>query len=429
MKRRFTLYVCFLVGLSWGCEPEIDPVSLHSGALSIDRYVSIGDAYSVGATNGGIYRAGQEYSYPNLLAGQLREVQPLPFNQAYLGMNGTGYLTLARVRESACSDQLLVPTLVRESEDQSLFENISTSAPFHNLAIPELDMGTVLEENLGATNPFFNRMIPEGGNFSYADLIEQVQAKLYTVWVGLEMAWSFARNGHPKDSIGSDVVETFGSNLDTLISKIYRTQPQTTVLIGDIPDVTTFPFFTTVSHVYTDTLTCNMQPIYIQVETTPGTMRVREAEDADRILLSANAMIGIPVEGGGFLGLSEDFPLPDSLVLDQTEVQRVRSFIGGANQRIQERVSFYRESKPFPYQVKRVNLSQKLNNALQGQTLAGLDVSATYLTGGLFSIDGYTFSPRGNTLIANFIIEEINESFEAQVPPLNIADFEGVVFP
>ena len=429
MKKRFTLYVCSLVTLFWACEPEIDPVDLHFGQLAIDRYVSIGDAYTVGSTNDGIYRASQESAYPALLAQQIREVQPLPFNQAYLGMNGTGFLSLERVQETSCPDQPLIPQLVREGGDQSLFENVSSSAPFHNLGIPDLDVNTIFDPNLGESNAFFNRMVPEGGSFSYSDLLDQVQAKLYTVWVGMEMVWKVARFGQPKDSIGSKAVELFGEKLDSLVTRIYANQPQATILIGDIPDVSTFPFFSSVSHQFTDSNTCTVQPIFIQVETTPGSTTVREAEEADRILLSASFLIGSPVEGGGLLGLSEEFPLPDSLVLDQREVQQVRSLIAGYNQRIQEVASFYQENKPFPYQVKRVNLSQGLNNAFQGQTLDGLDVSATYLTGGLFSLDGYTFSPRGNTLIANFIIEEINVSFQAQIPPLNIADFEGVVFP
>ena len=429
MKKRFTLYLFSLVGLFGACEPEIDPVDIHFGQLAIDRYVSIGDAYTVGASNDGIYRAGQEYAYPALLAQQIREVQSIPFNQAYLGMNGTGFLSIESVRENSCPDQALIPQLARENEDQSLFENISSSAPFHNLAIPDMDLNTLFDIDLAQKNPFFNRMVPEGGGFSYIDLMDQVQAKLYTVWVGVEMVWKVARFGQPKDSIGSKAVSLFESKLDSLINRIYANQPQATVLLGDIPDVTTFPFFTSVSYQYTDSNTCTAQPLFIQVETTPGSLRIREAEEADRILLTARSLIGTPVEGGGLLGLSEEFPLPDSLVLDQREVQQVRSLIGGFNQRIQEASSFSQENKPFPYQVKRVNLSQGLNNAFQGQTLDGLDVSATYLTGGLFSLDGYTFSPRGNTLIANFIIEEINASFQAQIPPLNIADFEGVVFP
>ena len=429
MQRMYTLLVVSLVCVLTSCEPDIEPVELHFGSLALDKYVSIGDSYTAGASNGGIYRASQEFSFPALVTQQIREVKQIPFNQPYLGTSGTGYLTLERVLEPSCQDGTLTPTLKAESGDMSLTQNIANLAPFHNLGVPGLVATDVERQDLSTVNDFFGRMTRSDLSASYIDLLEQVQGDLISIWLGIEAVVDFAAKGQIKDSLNEKIFQSFGTHIDTLISSLYRIDDQSTVLVGDIPDVVSFPYFSALEYVYKDSLGCQTQPIFIEYVKVSGELGVREANKMDRILLSADNKIGTSLENGEFWGLSATHPVPDSLVLDQREVQQVRALIAGYNSEIQEVVAFHNENTDFPHQVFRVNLSQQLNNAMAGQTLDGSHVSATYLTGGLFSIDGYTLSPRGNALIANFIIQEINQNFQAQIPLLNITDYEGVVFP
>ena len=429
MKRNFTQLLLALVCVFLGCEPEIDPVELHFGSLIVDKYVSIGDSYTAGASDGGIFRASQENSFPALVTQQIREVQQIPFNQPYLGRSGTGYLTLERVQQYPCIEGTFLPTFHREESDFSMGQNIASSAPFHNLGIPKLSLLEVERKDLGSYNEFFNRITLPDIPASYIDLLEQVQADLFTLWLGLETVFDFAHKGYLEDSLNEEIFQSFGAHLDTLITAIYRINPQATVLVADIPDVVSFPFFNSVGYRFLDSLTCVSQPIYIEFTRPNGTTGIREANTMDRILLPAQHKIGLVSEAGLGMGLSQSSPLPDSLVLDQSEVQQVRALIAGYNRQLENVVSFHAENTEFPHEVLKLNLAQQLNNAMAGQTIDGSDVSATYLTGGLFSLDGYTFSARGNALISNFVIQKINENFQAQIPPLNITDYEGVVFP
>ena len=395
MQRMYTFLVLSLVCLLTSCEPEIEPVELHFGSLTLDKYISVGDSYTAGASNGGIYRASQEFSYPALVTQQIREVQQIPFNQPYLGTLGTGYLTLERVLEPPCQEGSLIPTFMTETGDMSLSQNISNLAPFHNLGVPGLVPTDVERQDLASVNSFFGRMIRTDLSATYIDLLEQVQGDLISIWLGIEAVVDFASKGQIKDSLNEKIFQSFGTHLDTLITSLYRIDNQSTVLVGDIPDVVSFPFFSSFNHVYLDSLGCQPRPLFIEYTKISGEIGVREATEMDRILLVVDGKVGSPLESGEFWGLSENHPIPDSMVLDQREVQQVRALIAGYNRKIQEVVAFHNENTEFPHQVYRVSLSQQLNNVMAGQTLDGSHVSATYLTGGVFSIDGYTFSPRG----------------------------------
>jgi len=57
-----------------GCEPEIDKMPISKGELNLDKYVAIGNSLTAGFMDNGLYREGQENSYPNILAGQFKKV-------------------------------------------------------------------------------------------------------------------------------------------------------------------------------------------------------------------------------------------------------------------------------------------------------------------------------------------------------------------
>ncbi|MGB0836938.1 MAG: G-D-S-L family lipolytic protein [Flavobacteriaceae bacterium] len=61
-----------------------------------------------------------------------------------------------------------------------------------------------------------------------------------------------------------------------------------------------------------------------------------------------------------------------------------------------------------------------------GVTMNGLTTTATYATGGAFSLDGVHPSPRGYAIISNMMMEVINGTFGSNLPPVNVKDFKGV---
>ncbi len=59
----------------------------------------------------------------------------------------------------------------------------------------------------------------------------------------------------------------------------------------------------------------------------------------------------------------------------------------------------------------------------------GVTVSTQFLTGGAISLDGIHPTPRGYSMVANRIIEIINNDFNATVPPVVVNNYDGVLLP
>lgn len=69
-------------------------------------------------------------------------------------------------------------------------------------------------------------------------------------------------------------------------------------------------------------------------------------------------------------------------------------------------------------------LSERLST--EGIPFDGGVVTNAFVTGGLFSLDGVHFTPRGYAIVANEIIDEINETYNATVPKVNIGTYRTV---
>jgi hypothetical protein len=63
----------------------------------------------------------------------------------------------------------------------------------------------------------------------------------------------------------------------------------------------------------------------------------------------------------------------------------------------------------------------------QGIQLAdGSSVTATFATGGGFSLDGVHPAPRGYAIVANAFIEAINAKYGSNLPGVNALDYTGL---
>jgi len=59
----------------------------------------------------------------------------------------------------------------------------------------------------------------------------------------------------------------------------------------------------------------------------------------------------------------------------------------------------------------------------------GISLSAKFVSGGAYSLDGIHFNPRGNALVANEFIRAINSKFNSKIPELNAGSFRSILFP
>jgi hypothetical protein len=154
-----------------------------------------------------------------------------------------------------------------------------------------------------------------------------------------------------------------------------------------------------------------------------GSGGVRIATAKDHILLPAANQVGL----NGF-ALSESLAVPDEWVLDEEESQIVRQYQDAYNIIIAELLQEKRDE--YPHCLAFLDVKKSFASELIPVHISdGIEVSGKYLSGSLFSLDGYSLTPRGNALLANLFIGATNRYFSTRIPTLNISDYPGVEFP
>ena len=196
----------------------------------------------------------------------------------------------------------------------------------------------------------------------------------------------------------------FEANLATLLGNMKSKGAEG--LVATIPDITSIPYFTTVSYTSIDQTDCDQGERAILIQQADNL--IREATDDDFILLPAASLIGKSDSTGFVFGLHPENPVPKSLVLDSEEVKEVRNAIDGYNQIIQ--------SLTKQYDFALADIYTFMKQAEKGIVLDGIEISGDFITGGAFSLDGIHITPRGNAIIANQFIQSINAHYEANIP-------------
>src|ERR1700722_16431683 len=97
--KNFKHYIFIVAGLIWlsACKPNIETIKPSRANVDFSRYISIGNSLTAGYADGGLYLAGQQNSYPSIIAKQLQSVGGGVFNQPLFSTeqaNGSGYLQL-----------------------------------------------------------------------------------------------------------------------------------------------------------------------------------------------------------------------------------------------------------------------------------------------------------------------------------------------
>ena len=131
--------------------------------------------------------------------------------------------------------------------------------------------------------------------------------------------------------------------------------------------------------------------------------------------------LGLPAATAGQLAINGiTYPMEDKWVLTPAEQQAVTTAQAAYNQKI--------EALANQYSLAFVDASAFLTTVADaGFPLAdGSTVTATYATGGGFSLDGVHPSPRGYALLANLFVESINTKYGSNLPGVNPLDYTGL---
>lgn len=427
MKHTFThihclLLLLFVIFCLQACVSG-DNVDPGGTELSFSTYLAVGDEYTAGYMNGGLYELGQINSFPNLLVKQFNQVGNVSFYQPLFDQNGSGYLAIDSVIAPTCN--FLPSSIIFSHHRASQFwQNIVPNRePFRNMGLPKLKVGNLNEESLYLENLFFSRLIqaPDSGTATYLNAIENNPTDFFTLWIGINDVLAYALNGGDNPAYPLTHPDTFRHNFNQMMDRLTKDKPYTIGMIGNVMDISLLPMFTSVSHQYWGKRPCGSFAQTIYIQTKDG---VRAAEEDDRILLAADSLLGQQD-----WGLSRQYAIPGELVLDKEEVEEVQNRIKNYNEVISIAVAKYNEENPTSNFLLLDMWVEFKHLHEDGLIVNGLNLSGEYLSGGFYSLDGLYPTPRGNAFISNLFIERLNTFFGHSIPNIDIAEYKGVEFP
>lgn len=334
-----------------------------------------------------------------------------------------------------------------------------------------------------SANPYYVRFASSATSSIIGDAAAQ-QPTFFILWIGNNDILSYATSG----GIGVDQTNpvtdpaTYGSNditntivFDTLYGQLLgamtTASPDAKGVLVNVPDVTTIPYFTTVPYnavpldqatadtlnaaytAYNDGLelarlgsaidqtekdareisfVAGQNPVVILDEDLTDltgldaalvNMRLATAEDL--VILPTRTKIGQPVdptdENSLVWGVSA--PLLDGDVLTKIEVATVETARTAFNTSIQTAADADDDLIMFDVAAVMTALATTEGIALSD----GSNITATYATGGAFSLDGVHPTSRGYAVIANRMISDINSNFGANVPTV-AAEFFPTIY-
>lgn len=138
----------------------------------------------------------------------------------------------------------------------------------------------------------------------------------------------------------------------------------------------------------------------------------------DYILLPTRTIIGTPQAGvpAPFNTIGVTYPLQDGNVLTNAEVGEVKVATDAYNATIKN----VAEAKGLAMVDTKAIMAQLLNGGIR---FGNYHLTATYVTGGAFSLDGVHPSARGYAFIANEFLKAIEATYGASIPEINIGNY------
>ncbi|MFI5157610.1 MAG: SGNH/GDSL hydrolase family protein [Sphingobacteriales bacterium] len=441
--KNFKLYI--LSGLLFvaACKPEIHTPKASNGTANFSRYIAVGNSLTAGYSNGGLYLAGQENSYPSIMAAQMKSVGGGAFNQPLFTTaqaNGSGYLNLKTI--SAAGTPVLdtiLPQAIRGAYNAPGFGQVvlytKYTGDIENYGVPGIKLLNITFAQYGNYNGYFERLLPGDGstsvlNTDYLDFVTAKPFTFFTDWLGNNDALAYATSGGAGDVLTDK----------TTFAQLYELSLQTLTksgakgVVATIPDVTSIPYFNTVTvGAVNATLAANTQltalglnKLYINALVSGTTYAPRLATNNDLIVLTfptikLGTIVNSPA-GPLPYGVTPYTPVDNQYVLDANEVALTRSYVQSYNNTIKTQAAARGLGVFDAYTF--------LNNIqLHGLEVDGISLSSAYITGGLFSLDGVHLTPRGYAIIANEFIKAANGTYGSNIPLANVASYQGLKFP
>ena len=459
-------------------ETDVNDVVVSAGSANFAKYVALGNSLTSGYRDNALYIDGQVESYPNMLATQMMLAGGGTFKQPLMPNNTGGFSNLPGFSGKFILSVVNGALSPGPTAPGGPLDNISGGGPYQNMGVPgakSFHLGAAGYGNAaglatGQANPYFVRFASSPNASVIADAAAQAPT-FFSLWIGNNDVLSYATSGGVGvDQKGNLNPATYGSNdisdpgvVASVISGYVTalTANGAKGVIANIPNVTSIPFFTRVPAKpiagLNDGQVGQLNGAYAQYNGGLGQAKaaglITDAEYQQRLIkfstvvangavikdkdLTNLAALGLPsfrqttskdyllLTAAGVLaqGGGTSTQLDDQFVLTEKETAKVLTATAAYNAAIKS----IADSKNLAY----VDANAKLIelSAASGILYDGVKYTATFVTGGTFSLDGVHLTGRGYALIANEFLRMINMKYSSTLPMVEVNKFSGVKFP
>lgn len=425
-----------------------------SGNADFTKFVVVGNSLTAGYQSGGLSRRFQINSYGAMIARQLGQVADTTtgsdndFEQPYVTDPGTTGILRLTLGASG-------PTPTAQTGTTDIFENGALGRAYDNVAVPgsfvydftntSSSANSWSQTRFGSTNVLFSAILR-----AYGTQMAQVRSLSPTFviwWEGHNDILGYATSGAgirgnfqtaavaawtPKTSTDT-YAATFGYNFEDgyKASLDSLTGLGVDVIVGNIPNVTAIPYFTTVFPSSSIPGT-NGVPDTVITGTGKFKLYYQDAVTADSIkylLLPVSSLIGSTSAAIGDgnaatpYGLHPLDPIQGKYTLTIDEVNHVSGIITSYNETIAEAAASHNIPVVDFYTLFNEVRSVSGTGGVGYAVGSGIRVKTDFISGGLFSLDGVHPSSLGYAVVANEFIKNINKHYKSDIPLVNMNKF------
>ncbi len=453
MKRQY-LYILFLLPLLLACKPKAPTHVVDAGTADFTKFIAIGDGHTAGYMDDGLSLGGQKNSLGAILQQQLMMVGAPAIEMPWmsdqdigLNVNGLSRLILGYKTDCQGISSLSPVRYSLQGETAGFLSSAYNPLKKHtNFGVPDLRMIDMVSTafgniNLPQHNAFFARMskdqfnLPGSGNYSSVqeNIFDGGYPTFCSIYLGIEDVLPYARSGatqNPMSPLAGFPGVGFEESLTQLCEQLYAQNVK--AVIATIPNISDWPFFNTIPY---NGLTLDAEkaaslnqiynPIgisfvvganpFMVLDPNAGMFGVRPAVPGEKILLTA------PLDSVKCNQMGSIFPFRNEFVLTTDELATIQLRIEAFNAVIRQKATTYGFAL-----VETGDFYEKLTT---GFTYNGASLSAKFVSGGAFSLDGIHLNPRGNALLSNEFIKAVNKKFTAKIPLINALNYNAILFP
>jgi hypothetical protein len=255
-----------------------------------------------------------------------------------------------------------------------------------------------------------------------------VNPTFFSIFLGIEDVMDYAKSGGKNNNLPSTA--TFEIAYNNLVQVL--TANGAKGVVATIPDVTKMPYFTTIpwnglnlDSASNETLNNIYNPLnfFFEIGSNPFMIEDPAANDfgVRQILEGELLLLSVPLDSVKCNQMGVLFPLRTEFILTLAEISTLRNQIAAYNTIIKTIAT--------QNNLALVETDKFAENLKDGFIYNGITMSAKFVSGGAYSLDGIHYNSKGNALLANEFIKAINKKYKSTIHQVNAGNYGATLFP